>query len=56
MARSAILHVGSAFHFIGCFVDDKAVSGDDCPDVVFFLFTSNAEDLVLDLNRAEILR
>ena len=50
MARASILHVGPALHLIGCFVNNEAVGGDDRSDFVFFLFTSYAEDLVLDLN------
>ena len=55
VARATILHMGPALHLVGCFVNHKAIGGNDRSDVVFLLFASDAEDLVLDLDRAEIL-
>ena len=55
VAGAAILHVGPALHLIGCFVNHKAIGGNDRSDVVFLLLSSDAEYLVLDLDRAEIL-
>ena len=54
VTRSSILHVCSTLNIIRGFVDNKAVSSHDCPDIVFFFLTSDTENLVLNLDWAEI--
>ena len=54
VSRSSVLHVCSTLNIIRGFIDNKAVSCHDCPDIVFFFLTSNAENFVLNLDWAEI--
>jgi len=55
MPRSTILHGGASLNLIGLLVDDKAVRGYDCSDLVLLLLSTDKEDLILDLDRGEIL-
>ena len=55
MARTTVLHVGAPLSLVSLLVDHEAVSGNDCANLVFFLLSTDAEHLVMDLDRGEIL-
>ena len=50
MTRATILHVCAALNIISSFVNNQAVSCHDCPNVIFFFLTSDAEYFVLNLD------
>mmetsp|Transcript_25042 Transcript_25042/g.31340 ORF Transcript_25042/g.31340 Transcript_25042/m.31340 type:complete len:246 (-) Transcript_25042:854-1591(-) len=54
MTRATIFHAGATLSLIGLLVNDEAIGGDDGANLVFFLLATDAEDLVVDLNRREV--
>jgi hypothetical protein len=55
MPRPTILHSGASLDLISLLVDDETVSGDDGSDLVLLLLSTDKEDLILDLDRGEVL-
>ena len=55
MARAPVAHRCLLLCLISLFVDDKAVIGDNCTNFIFFLFASDAEYFVVNLNCDEFL-
>ena len=56
MTRATVFHTCSALSLVGLLVDDKTVDGNNCPDLILFLLTTDAEDLVVNLDRGKVLR
>ena len=56
MARSRILHCCTRNHFICLFIYHIGLSGIDALDLIFTLLTTDDENLILCLNRRELLR
>ena len=50
MSRAPVAHRCLSLCLISLLIYDKAVIGDNCANFIFFLFTSDAEYLVVDLN------
>jgi len=46
----SILHGSAAVNFVSLFVQDQRVVSDDCPNLIFFQFSTDDEYLVLGLN------
>ena len=55
MARATIDHRCSALSFISLFVDYKAIICNYCTNLVLFLLSTDAEDLVVNLNADEVV-
>lgn len=55
MARPWVDHEGSLLDLVSLFVDDVALVGEHRTNIVLFLLTTNEEDLILSLNRSELL-
>ena len=53
MTRTPVVHRCLSLRLISLFIDDEAVIGDNRANFIFFLFTSDAEYLVVDLNGDE---
>ena len=56
MSRAPVAHRCLSLCLISLLIYDKAVIGDNCANFIFFLFTSDTEYLVVDLNCDEFLR
>ena len=54
MARAPVVHRCLSLRLISLFIDDEAVIGDNRANFIFFLFTSDAEYLVVDLDADEV--
>ena len=56
MARAPVAHRCLFLCLISLLIYDKTIVGDYCANFIFFLFTSDAEYLVVNLNADEFLR
>ena len=55
MTRSRVLHCCSRHHFIGLLINYICLCGINAFDLIFTLFTTYNEYLILSLNRGELL-
>ena len=55
MSGSTIAHRSFPLSFVRLLVNYETVIGDDRADLILFLFTANAKDLVVDLDAHEVL-
>ena len=55
VAAATVLHHRSFLGLERLFVNDESVIGDDCANLVFLLFSSNAEHLVMNLDADKVL-
>ena len=55
VAAATVLHHRSLLGLERLFIDDEAVIGDDCANLVFLLFSSDAEHLVMNLDADKVL-
>mmetsp|Transcript_38873 Transcript_38873/g.37212 ORF Transcript_38873/g.37212 Transcript_38873/m.37212 type:complete len:274 (-) Transcript_38873:199-1020(-) len=54
VATAGVLHVGLLVDFVGVFIHHESLCRADAPDIIFFLFSANNEDLVLCLDAREV--
>ena len=54
VTRAAISHRGLSFNFICLLVDDEGILRHDCSNLIFFLLSTDAEHLVMDLDACEV--
>ena len=55
VAAASVFHHRSLLGLERLFIDDEAVVGDDRANLVFLLFSSDAEHLVMNLDADEVL-
>ena len=56
VARTTIFHACTPLNLISLLINHKAVRGNNCSNFVFFLLSTDAEHLVVDLDGSKIFR